>query len=179
MTFSSLDNFLKRKKEVKKSFAEKLSFSHKKPLLGVILDHELNSDDEMKLRNILEGTAAINVQVLILADTNLDIISFPHTVIIPYSAASRKHLLEACDMALSFEFSDVEEMLLNGTIPISSMRPELIDYNPNTEMGNGFIYRNGSHWSIFATLIRALETFKFPYDWNNIVRQGLEMAVMK
>lgn len=178
MNSSSLENFLKRKKEVKKSFSEKLSFSHKKPLLGIILDKELSSEDEVKLKHILEGTMSLNVQVLILADTNLDVISFAHTIIIPYSAASRKHVLEACDMALCFGFNDVEEMLLHGTIPISGARSEVEDYNPNRETGNGFIYKNTSHWGVFAALVRALETFKFPYDWNHIVRQGRQMALV-
>jgi len=82
-------------------------------------------------------------------------------------------LLEAADMALVFEFSDVEEMLLNGVIPISSLRPEVSDYNPNRETGNGFIFKKESPWAIFAALVRARETFKFPYDWKHIIRQGM------
>ena len=97
---------------------------------------------------------------------------------LPYGRANRKILLEASDMALSFKFSDVEEMLLNGTIPISPMRDEIKDYNPNHETGNGFIYQKSDRWCIFAALVRAIETFKFPYDWNNIVREGLRSVLI-
>ena len=70
-------------------------------------------------------------------------------------------------------------MLLNGTIPVSPARAEIADYNPNRETGNGFVYKNTDSWCMFAALVRALETFKFPYDWNNIIRQGLETVLVR
>lgn len=173
MSRTSLDNFLKQKRQAKKTFAEKYSFSNRKPLVGIILDNELSKTDEECLKNILEGTAHIDVQVVVVADTNLDIFYSPHSIFIPYSRGNRKNLLFAADMALSFPFNDVEEMLLNGTIPISPSRSEVQDYDPNHETGNSFIYKKEDYWCVFAALVRALETFKFPYDWNNIVRQGL------
>ncbi len=176
---SSLDNFIKQKKEVKKLLSQKLSFASRKPLLGIILDKELSPEFEESLKNILEGTAHIDVQVVILADTNLGAFSVPHTVILPYSRNNRKIVLQAADIALSFNFSDVEEMLLNGTIPVSPARAEIADYNPNRETGNGFVYKNTDSWCMFAALVRALETFKFPYDWNNIIRQGLETVLVR
>ena len=42
-----------------------------------------------------------------------------------------------------------------------------------TFVGNGFVYDNENVWGIFAGVVRALETFKFPYDWKHIVRVGL------
>lgn len=176
---SSLDNFIKQKKEVKKLLSQKLSFAHRKPLLGIILDKELSPEAEESLKNILEGTAHIDVQVVILADTNLGVFSVPHTVVLPYSRNNRKIVLQAADISLSFNFSDVEEMLLNGTIPVSPARAEIVDYNPNHETGNGFVYKNTDSWCMFAALVRALETFKFPYDWNNIIRQGLETVLVR
>lgn len=179
MSTSSLDNFIKQKKEVKKFLAQKLSFNSKKPLLGIVLDKELSQKFEETLKKILEGTAHIDVQVVILADTNLNASAVPHTVVLPYSRNNRKIVLQACDITLGFDFSDVEEMLLNGTIPVSPVRPEVADYNPNSETGNAFVYKNSDHWCIFAALVRALETFKFPYDWTNIVRRGLEMVLLR
>lgn len=179
MSSNSLENFVKQKKEVKSFLSKKLSFNTRKPLLGIILDKELSPTIEDTLKKILEATAHVDVQVVILADTNLGAFSVPHTVVLPYSRNNRKIVLQAADMALGFNFSDVEEMLLNGTIPVSPIRNEVADYNPNHETGNAFIYRTGDSWSIFAALVRALETFKFPYDWKNIVRQGLETVLVK
>lgn len=179
MSVSSLDNFIKQKKEAKKFLSGKLSFNIRKPLLGVILDKELTPQFEETLRKILEGTAHVDVQVVILADSNIGALSIPHTVVLPYSRNNRRIVLQAADIALGFGFSDVEEMLLNGTIPVSPMRAGVQDYNPNHETGNAFIYKSGDSWSIFAALVRALETFKFPYDWTSIVRQGLETLLVK
>ncbi|MBI2634897.1 hypothetical protein HYW82_04500 [Candidatus Peregrinibacteria bacterium] len=176
MTLRSVDNCIKRKRQMKKFLAERLNFAGKKPLLGIILDRELSVKEETVLQEILEGTGYVNVQVVILADTNLMAFSVAHTIVVPYNRIGRREILEAADIALSFSFSDVEEMLLHGTIPVSPVRPEVMDYNPNHETGNGFIYRKDGCWSIFAALVRALETYKFPYDWRNIVRQGLEKA---
>ena len=82
--------------------------------------------------------------------------------------------MSAADIALIFDFTDVEELLLNGVVPVSPARAEVEDYNPNKETGNSFVYKNKSAWGVFAALVRAIETFKFPYDWKHIVRQAVE-----
>lgn len=47
------------------------------------------------------------------------------------------------------------------------------DYNPNLEKGNAFVYLKNSPWNLFATFIRAIETFRFPYDWKNIAANAM------
>lgn len=172
MDLSSVGQLLKQKKEVKRNIGKMFSFSSKKPLLGIFLDKELPQESEKKVRMFLEAVKVLDIEVALLADSNLSALS-PNVIYIPYSRLNRKSLLEAADMALTFEFTDVEEMLLNGVIPISPVRPEVKDYNPNVESGNGFIYKQEDPWCIFAALVRARETFKFPYDWKHIVRQGI------
>lgn len=173
MDSQSVSQLLKEKKSVKTELAKKFSFSPKRPLLGVFIDKELGKEDEKNLIQFLEGSAVLDIEVVVLADSNLDSLSFPNVICLPYGRHNRKVLLEAVDMALTFDFTDVEEILLNGVIPISSSRRELSDYNPNQETGNGFIYKQNNAWCIFAALVRARETFKFPYDWKHIVRQGI------
>ncbi|MBI4232565.1 hypothetical protein HY605_05005 [Candidatus Peregrinibacteria bacterium] len=169
----SIEEFIKQKHGAKKRIAENLGFSIKKVLLGVVLDKELSGNEVSALIETLEGAYEIGVQAVILTD--MQISGLPEGVkLLDYSRVNRKELLEASDMTLCFAFSDVEEMFLHGTIPISVVRKELADYNPNRETGNSFIYRKSHKWSMFAALVRALETFKFPYDWKNLVRQGLE-----
>ncbi len=55
-----------------------------------------------------------------------------------------------------------------GVIPVISDQDFVEDYSPVQEKGNAFVYTNGSPWSFFATFIRAMENFRFPYDWKNI-----------
>lgn len=170
----SLDNLLDKKKEAKKELSKKLSFSFKRPLLGIFIDKELSKKDEEKIKNILEGTANINMEVIVLADSNIDAFPIPHVIFLPYSRPNRKTLLEAADMTLLLPLNDSEEFLLNGVVPVAEEKTGLSDYNPNHETGNGFIYKNDNQWSIFAALVRAMETFKFPYDWRNIVSEGIK-----
>lgn len=171
MSPDSLDNLLEKKKGTKAALCKKLSLSEDKPLLGVVLDKKLSPADEDRLRSILEGVLHIDINIVVLTDT--DVFDDNQVKHISYSRRGRRELLEASDMSLSFPFSDIQEMLLNGTVPISPSRPEISDYNPNKETGNGFVYKENDCWCMFAAIVRALETFKFPYDWNNIVKQGL------
>lgn len=179
MGHSSIDNFIKRKKAAKKALSEKFNFHGKRPVLGLIFDKELSKNEEEILVRILEGILKTDLKVVIVADGSAEWLSSNEVIVLPYNRINRKEILEAADMALSFSFNDVEEMLLHGTIPISSKRPEVSDYNPNQETGNSFVYKQADQWSIFAAVVRALETFKFPYDWNNIIRQGMESVAEK
>ncbi len=172
-----MDNLIKQKKAIKKVFSEKLSFSYGVPLIAVILDKELSKKELSMVRDVLTGASNLETQVIVLADSHLNSHFSDLAIVLPYSRRNRKYLLEAADMAIGFEFSDVEEMLLNGVIPVSCKKKELSDYHPNHETGNSFIYTKTNSWSIFAALVRAVETFKFPYDWQGIVRHGLSCEV--
>jgi len=176
MSDNDVNNLIEKKKEAKKSFAKKLSFSYKRPLLGVFLDKELSGEEAGKINEILQGVGSINMEVIILADSNVDEFSSPHVIFLPYSRANRKTLLEAADMAIALPSNDVDEFLLNGIIPVSDQKNGLKDYNPNFETGNSFTYKTDTTWGIFAALVRAMETFKFPFDWRNIVREGVKSA---
>lgn len=174
MSDNDVNDLIEKKKETKKTFAKKLSFSYKRPLLGIFLDKELSKEEARKMNEILEGVASINMEVILLADSNIEEFSIPHVIFLPYSRPNRKTLLEACDMAIVLPFNDIDEFLLNGIIPVSDQKDGLKDYNPNFETGNSFTYKTDNSWGIFAALVRAMETFKFPFDWRNIVREGVK-----
>lgn len=173
MTAISIDHFINKKRETKKALAKKMGFSHKKALLGIFLDKELNKNQEASLKILLDGFLHLNISVIVLADSNLELFRNKNVVLLPYNRINRRIMLEASDMALAMQFNDVEEMLLSGVIPVSLKREELSDYDPNHETGNSFIYTEENTWSQFAALVRAVETFKFPYDWKHIVREGI------
>lgn len=177
MSEEFLSTFLKNKKTAKKNLCDKLSLQHKMPLIGFVIDRELSTDDEKLIEKVLEGTMSLDVEIAVLADTNFDTFSFPHIHYIPYSEKNRKNLLEAADMMVALPHNDIEEWLINGVIPIADLRNGIMDYDPNRETGNSFVYgsfNNATPWNIFAALVRALETFKFPYDWKHIVNCGLD-----
>lgn len=72
---------------------------------------------------------------------------------------------------LNANFDKVKLAWKHGVVPITkNLDSSIMDYNPNTESGNAFVYKNANEWEIYAAVVRALETYKFPYDWKFIVR---------
>lgn len=72
---------------------------------------------------------------------------------------------------LSEDVELLEDAWKRGIVPVTfNFDNRIEDYNPNTEKGNSFVYENFNQWEIFAALVRALETYKFPYDWRFIKR---------
>mgnify|MGYP003870854531 CR=1 FL=1 len=174
MSESNLKSLFEHKKKAKKELLNKLSIKEKTPILGIILEKEINEEEEETLSHLLQGFKNTEIEVVILGDEKFK----KNSHLLNYTKQNRKLLLEGSDMALSFSFNDVQEMLVNGTVPISLKRPEIKNYNPNKESGNGFVFNLMNPWSIFAASIRALETYKFPYDWKNIVRRCLETELV-
>jgi starch synthase len=98
--------------------------------------------------------------------------------ILPDDETSMRMMLAGCDIAMffspTFEEEAVENVLRYGVIPVSLPHEILNNYNPVQENGNAFVYEKTTHWHCFAGLVRALETFKFPYDWRTIQRHAIE-----
>lgn len=170
----SLNKVMGKKREAKKELAKKLGFSRRKALVAVFLDKDLSTAEMEKFKSILEAAEAVGTQMVILADENSGFAKYKNVKFLEYGRSSRNDLLFASDMALCFEFNDVEELLMHGIIPVSYKGMKTQNYDPNQETGNSFIYNENNHWAIFAALVRAMETFRFPYDWKNIVREGLK-----
>lgn len=50
------------------------------------------------------------------------------------------------------------------------------NFNPLSEKWNWFLIESSSYWHIFSTIIRAYETYRFPYDWENLKRQCIDSS---
>jgi starch synthase len=91
---------------------------------------------------------------------------------------SVRKMLAGSDIAMFFsETADsdiLENTLRYGVIPVAMPHEVLHNYNPIQESGNAFVYEKASPWLCFASLVRALETCKFPYDWRTIQRHAIE-----
>ena len=108
-----------------------------------------------EVNEILDGLHHLNVKVLNAEDMSLE-----------------KALKEAKIMAvLSDDLDVIKKAWENGVVTITKkFHPSIEDYDPNSEKGNAFVYENMNKWEVFAAVVRAVETYKFPYDWNYIVR---------
>lgn len=143
------------------------------------------------LEAILPGIEAIGVQLAVMGigtekyqQLLNDFANEHHNqiVILENNDDNLRKLYSASDVMLFLKNNEdnlvsVENALMYGIVPISEesyFPKQLKDYNPNQETGNAFLYVSENEWQIFGAIVRAIENFKFPYDWKNIAREGLE-----
>jgi len=169
---------LRDKKKAKATLTKELKLEKRAPLIAVFLEKELSKRDEERLAIVLDGLDALDSSLVILADTNLQML-LKKAKVLPYNRLNRSQLLQASDMALAFDFNDVDELLIHGVIPITLKRSEVSNYDPNKETGNAFTFQKNSPWAPFVAIVRASETYRFPYDWKHIVRQCVDSKGVK
>jgi glycogen synthase len=87
-------------------------------------------------------------------------------------------MLAAADMALFLSTStpsaDLIECLRSGVVPVCPPTSLTEDYNPVQESGNAFHIETPTKWHAFSSLVRAVETHKFPFDWRTIQKHAVE-----
>ncbi len=97
--------------------------------------------------------------------------------ILPDDELSARQMYAGGDIALFLadhdEDGELQNALSYGAIPVSLPQSILANYNPVQESGNAFVFEHASVWQCFASIVRALETFKFPYDWRTIQRHAM------
>jgi hypothetical protein len=75
--------------------------------------------------------------------------------------------------------SNIEKYLNLWIAPIISKDTHLTSilkqFNPVSNEGNSFFYENENKWSIFASIIKYMENYKFPFDNKNLVNNILEI----
>lgn len=99
-------------------------------------------------------------------------------IIISDSESNKRRIYAASDifLATSLEEACLKEMetaMNYGVIPITPPNELVQEYDGIKEQGNAFLYKEKSPWAFFAALVRALENFKFPYDWRSIQKMAM------
>ncbi len=101
--------------------------------------------------------------------------------IVPDEESGLRKILAASDAVLFLADGAENEFLARSALsyaalPIApiGMRHIVEDYNPNQESGTGFLFQEQSIWLAFAAIVRALENFRFPYDFKNIQKSAIE-----
>lgn len=167
------------KKEAKNELLKKEATG---PLLVVFApDNGLSQD---RFYQLLEGLLILPSRVVVIsdkehADVDAEVrgkISWVNTKEGRNKPMIDKYLA-AADMALLFEehMEDLEPLMEKGVVIIGSEKsPFLENYKPNEETGNSFTFETMNPWDIFRALVRAHETYMFPYDWQHIVRSVLK-----
>lgn len=91
-------------------------------------------------------------------------------------ALEESHIWVVLGKELPAEFNMIAE---RGIIPVAlrGVNKDLENYNPVGECGNSFLFPKSSAWSIYGTLVRALENFNFTYDWKNLQSEVKSLTV--
>ncbi len=97
--------------------------------------------------------------------------------IVPDAEQARAAMLLAADMSLFLidpqALPELDSCRRVGAVPVALRTGALQNYDPNQESGTAFLYDSPTVWHAFAAVVRALETYRFPYDWKTIQKHDL------
>lgn len=163
-------NFIQEKAREKRELMGKMFFPRTPILFLDIADKRLYH----KYKDLIEALDALTLTTLVAVPTKQEIPEAgAHIRFI--SKDEREQALRAADFTVMFD-TNVEYCWKRGCVPIAPMTSEnTVNYNPLKEAGNGFYFAEPNKWKIFAAIVRALETYQFPYDWENLMRQILKI----
>lgn len=180
---------LERKPQQKLALQESLNWPKeaRQPLVCLPLGMTEALGGEL-LKEVLPGLLSQSIGILILGKgspeygayfTELAKEEAHRVAIIPNKPEEMERMLAAADIALFLTEpnpADLKICMTNAVVPITLPNSYTEDYNPVQESGNSFTFQKPNPWHVFACLVRALETFKLPYDWRTIQRHDLETA---
>lgn len=164
----SYQKFIQDKAKKKREFMGAMFF----PRTPVLLVDFSKFKTLSKCKDLLKGIEALNITTLAIPPKNNFQLGGGKNIhwIKPEAASSA---ICAADFSIVLN-GDATELMKNGCVPISKLDGNAtIDYDPLREKGNGFYFKDATKWEIFAAVVRALETYKFPYDWENLIRDIL------
>lgn len=147
----------------------------------VLIDETVDPAIQKILKEIIDGIATIGIQLVFVEPKDSDVRDslkafeerYPHSV----KVLNRKEIdPDAFDIALLDEMDSekLEELKEYRLVPLAGKG--VIAFDPIEEKGNGFVYEPKNSWSLFAAFVRAAETYRFPYDWQNIVKSVIKSA---
>jgi hypothetical protein len=148
------------------------------PLL-VVFDPEKHQHKDI-LFKLMEGLAIMPIRVIVVSKSEMpDMSKHPSGKVFWVNTEDGRNqpllnnYMLAADMALLFEehYNEIEDLMKKGAVIVGHEKSPLLEnYHPNNETGNSFTFSHYNPWDIFSSLVRAVETYRFPYDWDNIVR---------
>lgn len=69
------------------------------------------------------------------------------------------------------------EAMRYGAIPIvratGGLADTVCDFNPETDTGFGFVFRDFDAWAFFAQIVRALEIYRHKETWESLIKRAM------
>ena len=70
------------------------------------------------------------------------------------------------------------EAMRYGAVPIvrktGGLADSVINYNPRTQEGTGFIFEKFDNRAFYGAMVRAIETYQYPKFWRNIQKRAMK-----
>ena len=182
---TDLQKLLDQKKTAKKHlFDECWSDANGKQPLVLIFPTKEKANQQMVFK-LLEGLLVLPLQVMIVSEEQPGELPKHHVGKILWfnpqngrNAPKLETWITAADLAVVFDEKQntFHTLFDKGVVPVGHAKSPLIaNYQPNDETGNSFTYTDKNPWGVFAALVRACETYHFPYDWQHIIRNILKV----
>jgi len=145
--------------------------------IPIVLVSDVDHNIQKILEEIIDGIATIGIQLCIV-DTDKKSFQkqYCHEWQGKYPKAIKCISGEEADNDV-FDMVVLEDLTVENLkslkehkmVPVAE-KGKIEPFDPIEEKGNGFVFEEGNAWSLFAALVRAAETYRFPYDWQNIVK---------
>lgn len=144
------------------------------PRTPILLLEFFDSEKLEEYSDLLDGLNSIALATLVVLPKNNQT-KLPTGRYLHYVEHENKNAAyDAADFIVVLD-GDIASAIKKGCVPISQLDgAHTLDYNPLQEKGNGFYFKNPTKWEVFAAVVRALETYQFPYDWENLMREILK-----
>lgn len=179
MTKSDYQQLIALKQNAKKDLFSKCKMGdHKTPLLLIFEPQQ--GEAKENFYQLLEGISVLPLHIIVISDREPGETFHCPTGKITWLNSENGRLddvideyLVAADMVLTFDAhkNDLRNLIEKGVVIIGRDKSPLLEnYHPNDESGNSFTFTSSSPWSVFRAVVRAHETYRFPYDWQNVIR---------
>ncbi|MBC7232734.1 MAG: glycogen synthase [Chloroflexi bacterium] len=145
-------------------------------ILGDVLDHVLDLD----LQLIVLGTGDPHYHEMFSRIAQA--YQGKAAVFLTFNAELAQRIYAGTDMFLMpsrFEPCGLGQMIAMryGSVPIvratGGLADTVKDFDPRTGEGNGFSFARYDRWALFATIVRALENYKYKDTWRRLQIKGM------
>jgi len=165
----SFANLIKDKKQANAALVQKYNFPKTNKAVGLV-----KIQDAKVLKKLLKWCAWLKTNFIVMTNDVFELESKNISYI-----AENWILSTGLDFVICDEATDcITQCFEQGIAPIiastSNVSSLLSQFNPMRNEGNAYMYDSVNEWSIFATLIRYLENYKFAFDNKNLVKNIFE-----
>ncbi len=171
----------------------KLPQKEKTPLISMVSRITEQKGFDL-IKEIIEGILHYDIQFIIMGDGDKKYIQFFNKIakknpkkfiMTPFNRKKETSIFAGSDISFlpsRFEPCGLPQMisLRYGCIPIvrsiGGLADTIEDFNPQTQKGNGFIFKRYDRRDLLIAIGRALQEYKHEKSWKKLVQKGMQQS---